>query len=145
MQPSLLAIETSTALCSVALRLGDGPVLERSEFGSTVHSAALLPMIQSLLAEADCTLGALDLIAVGKGPGSFTGLRIGIGVAQGLAYGARIPLFGATSLECLARQQMAMTPAGSVWTAIDARMNEVYWATFTGSDHPSGALSMMGR
>lgn len=130
MTDSILAIETATNACSVALRVGDDE-FSRCETGNNVHSQVLLPMIESVLAEAGIAAGDLNAIGVGQGPGSFTGLRIGIGVAQGLAYGANCPMLGVSSLEALAVQAKRHNPqANSVYVGIDARMNEVYCAEF---------------
>ena len=120
----LLALDTATEACTVALSI-DGQVLERFERRSQ-HSEHLLPMIDSLLAEPQLALGQLDAIAFGRGPGSFTGLRIGAGVAQGLAFGADLPVVPVSSLATLAQGQ-----AGDrVLAAFDARMQQVYWSAY---------------
>jgi tRNA threonylcarbamoyladenosine biosynthesis protein TsaB len=84
-------------------------------------------MVQSLIDEAQIRVAEVDAIAVGQGPGSFTGLRIGAGVGQGLAYGANCPMIGVSSLDALALQA---PNDGRVLAAIDARMDEVYWAEY---------------
>jgi len=117
----ILAIDSSTELCSVALWL-DGEMLVREELAGQRHSELLLPMVHELLAEAGLDLKALDGIAFGEGPGSFTGLRIGCGVAQGLAFGADLPVAGVCTLLALAEA----SGAGRVIACLDARMNEVY-------------------
>lgn len=120
----LLALDTATEACTVALSI-DGRVLERFERRSQ-HSEHLLPMVDALLAEAQLALGQLDAIAFGRGPGSFTGLRIGAGVAQGLAFGADLPVVPVSSLATLAQGQ-----AGDrVLAAFDARMQQVYWGAY---------------
>lgn len=126
-QPNILAIETATAACSVAL-LCSGQVHSASEVGTNIHSKRLLDMVQTVLHEAELKPSDLDAIAVGQGPGSFTGLRIGIGAAQGIAYGASCPMIGITSLAALA---VASKESGLVIAALDARMGEVYWAAYT--------------
>lgn len=126
-QPNILAIETATAACSVAV-LCSGQINAASEVGINIHSKRLLEMVQSVLHEAELKPGDLDAIAVGQGPGSFTGLRIGIGAAQGIAYGASCPMIGITSLAALA---VASKESGLVIAALDARMGEVYWAAYT--------------
>ena len=88
---SWLSIETSSEACSVALRIV-GDTRERFELAPRRHAELILPMMLSLLAEAELTLGQLDGIAFGRGPGSFTSLRIGIGVVQGLAWGSDLPV-----------------------------------------------------
>jgi len=122
----ILAIETATSCCSVALRV-DGEVVSRNEVGNNIHSHVLLTMIEELLSEARLTAQKLDAIAVGQGPGSFTGLRIGVGVGQGLAFGANCPMIGISSLDALALQTKV---DGLVIAAIDARMGEVYWCEY---------------
>jgi len=120
----LLALDTATEGCTVALWL-DGEVLERSEPGGQ-HAECILPMVDELLAEAGLVLTQLDALAFGRGPGSFTGLRIGAGVAQGLAFGADLPVVPVSSLAALAQGQDAVR----VLAAFDARMQQVYWGTY---------------
>jgi tRNA threonylcarbamoyladenosine biosynthesis protein TsaB len=122
---NLLAFDTSTELCSVAL-LVDGRCLTRETMAGNRHSELLLPMIGELLSEAELTLQSLDGIAYGQGPGSFTGLRIGCGVAQGLAFGADLPVLGVITLEAMAFQ----AGAEKVIACLDARMHEVYYAAY---------------
>ena len=99
----ILAIETATSSCSAALRI-DGEVVIRNEIGNNLHSQVLLGMVESLLVQAKLDAQALEAVAVGQGPGSFTGLRIGVGVGQGLAFGANCPMIGVSSLDALALQ-----------------------------------------
>ena len=120
----LLAIDTATDICSVALSL-DGEVLERSERGGQ-HAERILQMIDGLLTEAGLMLAQCDVIAFGRGPGSFTGLRIGAGVVQGLAFGADLPVVPVSSLAGLAQGQ----DTEKVLVAFDARMHQVYWGTY---------------
>lgn len=124
--PNIIAIETATSACSVALCCAD-KIFSRSEIGNNIHSKVLLEMVNSVLCEAGIDAKSIDAVAVGQGPGSFTGLRIGIGVAQGLAYGAACPMIGISSLDALAMQS---TSGGTVLAGIDARMGEVYWARY---------------
>jgi len=121
----LLAFDTSTELCSAALSL-DGDCRERAEMAGNRHSQLLLPMVTGLLAEAGLQLRDLDGIAFGMGPGSFTSLRIGCGIAQGLALGAELPVVGIVSLEALAQGQ----PGERIYACLDARMREVYCAAY---------------
>ena len=102
-QTVILAIETATSSCSVALNHQEG-VLVRHEVGNNVHSKVLLEMVQDVLNEAGLKADDIDAVAVGQGPGSFTGLRIGVGVAQGIAYGIDAPMIGLSSLDALANQ-----------------------------------------
>lgn len=126
---TILAIETATASCSVALCVAE-KVVTLSEVGSNVHSQVLLEMVRDVLEKMDLKITDLDAIAVGQGPGSFTGLRIGVGVAQGLAYGANCPMIGISSLDALAHQASS---EGYVIATIDARMGEVYWCEYRAS------------
>jgi len=121
----LLAFDTSTELCTAALDL-DGQVLVREEMAGNRHSQLVLPMVRELLAEAGMQLTDMDGLAYGMGPGSFTGLRIGCGIAQGLALGADLPVVGIVTLEALAFGQSAP----QVFACLDARMHEVYAAAY---------------
>ncbi|HZI84674.1 MAG TPA: tRNA (adenosine(37)-N6)-threonylcarbamoyltransferase complex dimerization subunit type 1 TsaB [Casimicrobiaceae bacterium] len=125
----ILAFDASTEICAVAL--GDGEHwAERSEHAGSRHSELLLPMIRALLAETGTAMRDLDGIAFGAGPGSFTGLRIACGVAQGLCLGADLPVVGIASLEAMAHAAGAAHGWSRVATALDARMHEVYFAAF---------------
>ena len=121
----LLALETATHRLSVALWL-DGRVVERTAELPSGSSEWLLPNVHGLLAEAGFTLKMLDGIAFGAGPGSFTGLRLAAGCAQGLAYGLDLPVLGIGTLEALA----AAADEEKVYACLDARMNEVYVAVY---------------
>jgi len=132
-----LAIDTVTEMCSIALSV-DGECIQRQEKAINRHSNIVLGMVQSVLSEAGISLGQLDLIVNDVGPGSFTGIRIGMGVAQGLAYGADIPLLCVDALSILAQGVEAQPE--NVLAAIDARMGQVYWAEFT-REHGSPVLN----
>lgn len=128
----ILSIETSSESCSVALS-SDGEIRERFEQAPMRHAELVLPMVESLLTEAGITLEQLDAIAFGRGPGSFTGLRIGIGVVQGLAWGAQRPVVPVSSLAAVAQTFFDRHQPGDlqeVRVAMDARMQEVYTAQF---------------
>ena len=135
----VLALDTSTELCSVALWL-DGAMLVREELAGQRHSELLLPMVQELLAESGLDLQALDGIAFGQGPGSFTGLRIGCGVAQGLAFGADLPVAGVSTLLALAEA----SGASRVIACLDARMGEVYHGVYEKIDGEWRTLNAPG-
>jgi len=125
-----LALDTSTEACSVALAL-DGQILALDEVCPQQHSKRILPMVQQLLDDAGVSLHQLDGIIFGRGPGSFTGVRIGVSVAQGLAFGADLPVFGVSTLAAMAQAAAVQQNATEVIAAIDARMAEVYIAAFT--------------
>lgn len=123
----LLAIDTSTDRCSVALSL-DGVVTDRAVVTPRGHADLVLPMVDELLRESAAKLNQLDAIAYGRGPGSFTGIRITVSVVQGLAFGANLPTIGISDLAAVAFA--AAENPGLVLAAMDARMGEVYWATY---------------
>lgn len=133
MSPKILAIDTSEAACSAAL-LADGEIYSRFELAPRGHSERLLPMMQALLSEAEYTLQDLDSLAFGRGPGSFTGLRIAAGVIQGAALGADLPVVAVSTLRALAQGAYRLHDAAQVLSALDARMQEVYWGAFALDD-----------
>ncbi len=121
----ILALDTSSQACSTAMWI-DGAVIEHFELLERGHSKRILPMIEAVLAEAGLVLRQCDALAFGRGPGSFTGIRIGVGAAQGLAYGADLPTVPVSSLAALAYGQ----PARRVLAAFDARIGQIYWGAF---------------
>lgn len=124
---NLLAFETSTEACSVAL-WRDGDVLERFEVAPRRHAELALPWADALLAEAGLARAQLDAIAVGRGPGAFTGVRLGVAIAQGIALALDRPVVAVSTLLALAARAPAR--AERVIAAIDARMGEVYVGAF---------------
>ena len=130
----ILAIDTSTAWCSVALSLADQSVC-RHEKVSAGASQLLLPWVDELLQEQSLTLTDLDAIAIGIGPGAFTGVRLGVAVVQGLAIAKKLPVLPVASLDAIA-SQLVLTPhflesqSHIFMVAVDARMGEVYWARY---------------
>lgn len=120
-----LAIDASTEACSVALQFND-EVFSRYELCPQSHSLRLLPMIDEVLKEAGCKLSQLEGLIFGQGPGSFTGVRIGVGVAQGLAYSANLKLVGVSTLQAMAQLAYINHQQTQVISVIDARMSEVY-------------------
>lgn len=128
-----LALDASSSACSAALLRRDADHSEcmaRFEMTPRGHTRRLLPMVDEVLADAQLTPGQLDAIAYGRGPGAFTGLRIAAGAAQGLAFGLDCPLLGISTLEALALQAHRRYHLRHVITALDARMGEVYAATW---------------
>ncbi|MCX8600975.1 MULTISPECIES: tRNA (adenosine(37)-N6)-threonylcarbamoyltransferase complex dimerization subunit type 1 TsaB [unclassified Gilliamella] len=122
---TILAIDTSTEACSVAL-LYRNEITSDFMISARDHTKQILPMVDKILHQSDCSLSQVDAIAFGQGPGSFTGVRIGIGVAQGLALGLDKPMIGVSTLMTLAQGAYRNKQATDVIAAIDARMNEVY-------------------
>jgi len=127
--PTIVAIETSTELASVALLQGD-QLISRESGGAQTHSQYVLPMLQSLLIEAGITLSQCDALAYGAGPGSFTGVRTACGLAQGLAFGANVPVVPVVTLMAMADAARRAGGGDSIVAALDARMGEVYWAQY---------------
>src|ERR1035437_1775468 len=117
----IVSIETSSELASVALLRGD-EMLVREASGVQTHSQTLLPMVQSLLAQAGVTLAQCDAIAFGSGPGSFTGVRTACGIAQGLAFGLDVPLLPIVTLLAMAQACRENCGATDVLCVLDARM-----------------------
>ncbi|MBW6081808.1 tRNA (adenosine(37)-N6)-threonylcarbamoyltransferase complex dimerization subunit type 1 TsaB [Pseudomonas aeruginosa] len=126
---TLLALDTSTEACSVAL-LHEGRALSHYEVIPRLHAQRLLPMVRDLLDEAGVALSAVDAIAFGRGPGAFTGVRIAIGVVQGLAFALQRPVLAVSDLAILAQRAYREQGAERVAAAIDARMDEVYWGCY---------------
>lgn len=125
---NILAIETSSEACSCALLLADGSLRQRYELAPRQHTQLLLPMVDSLLEEAGLAIGAVDCFAFGRGPGSFTGVRIAASAVQGLALAVDRPVVGVSSLAALAAGSGKV--GESVLAVFDARMDEVYLGAF---------------
>jgi tRNA threonylcarbamoyladenosine biosynthesis protein TsaB len=130
MHRALLAIETATENCSAALSVGD-LLIERSEVAPRRHAELILPMIESLLTEAGIRRRDLAGVAVGRGPGAFTGVRLAISVAQGLALALDLPVVPVSSLAALALDApFDDDPQAAILAVIDARMGEIYAGAF---------------
>jgi tRNA threonylcarbamoyladenosine biosynthesis protein TsaB len=126
---NILVIDTATESCSVALDI-NGQVYNRFTICPQQHSQRILPMIDEVLKEAKVTLQDLDYLAFGRGPGSFTGVRIATGVLQGLALGTGHKVVGISTLAAMAQQAYAQNQSEQVTAAIDARMSEVYFGQY---------------
>ncbi|NHA15319.1 tRNA (adenosine(37)-N6)-threonylcarbamoyltransferase complex dimerization subunit type 1 TsaB [Thioalkalivibrio sp. XN279] len=136
----ILALDTAANACSVALQAGED-VIERIETQPRRHAAALLPMAEACLADAGLTLKDLDAVAFGRGPGSFTGLRIAASVAQGIAFGAGLPVAPVSNLAAAAVAAWRKHGWRQVLAAFDARMDELYAAAYRIDDAGLPALS----
>jgi len=141
MSEKILVIDTSTEACSVAL-IDNGSVQSLFDVTPRSHTKMVLPMVDKLLKAAQVKVSQLDAIAWGRGPGSFTGVRIGTGIMQGLALGADKPVIALSTLATMAQQAIEQHQAKFVMAAIDARMGEVYWAVFENID---GLASLVGE
>jgi tRNA threonylcarbamoyladenosine biosynthesis protein TsaB len=144
----ILAFDTHSDSCSVCLLNSELPSerhIVRSEPAARSHAQHILPMVDAVLSDARLTLHDLDGVAFGRGPGSFTGLRIAAGVAQGLAYGAELPVFPISNLQALAYSAFSTQPEHDYCLSlVDARMDEVYWAVFEkGLRTFDGALALV--
>ena len=136
---NLLALDTATEICGVALVL-DGRLAARLSLAlGNTHARELMPAVDWILQRVGLASDQVDVFAVNQGPGSFTGLRIGISTANGLASATGKPLIGITTLEALAHQ--APTDEGLVCPMIDARRSEVYWSLY---QHRDGQLILLG-
>ncbi|MFT6733196.1 MAG: tRNA threonylcarbamoyladenosine biosynthesis protein TsaB [Polaribacter sp.] len=137
----ILAIDSSTEACSVAL-MNDDKVYQRFQLAPRKHAELLLPMVDEVMKEADLSLVELDALACCVGPGAFTGLRIAVSAAQGLAFASNLPCIAVSSLEILAISAFKQTQANVCISAIDARMQEVYFAVFQRAD--GGEATLLG-
>jgi len=127
--PRILAIETSTSACSAAL-LVEGDILERYVLAPRQHAALILPMVESVLAEAGIGIPQLDAIAFGRGPGAFTGVRIAASLVQGIAFAADLPVLPVSTLAALALGGLREAGEHTALAALDARKEEVYWGAY---------------
>lgn len=132
----ILSLESSTDQCSVAL-YNAGEII--SEFSDTprAHAQEMLPMVERVMRSAGISLNELDAIAFDQGPGSFTGLRICLSLAQGLSFGAQKRLIAVSSLEALAAPCFADSTPELVISMLDARMGEIYWAAYQKQNNSS--------
>lgn len=138
---NILAIETATAYCSVALETPQG-LISRFESTNRLHAQRLLPMVDELLSEAKLSLPQIDAIAISIGPGSFTGLRIGSGVVQGLAFAHQIPVIPVSTLAVIAQGAIRLLKMEdmSIHVILDAHMQEYFYGTYQKKDGLAIAL-----
>lgn len=125
----LLAVDTSTDACSAALFI-DGDIREKFALTPREHTKLILPMIDELMAEAQLQPQQLDAVALSRGPGSFTGVRIATGVAHGIAFGADIPVVLISTLAAIAQDVFNRHQVDLAFTAMDARMDEIFWGVY---------------
>ena len=126
---NLLGIDTSTRSTVLGLQLG-AEVVDRTSSEVDTHSREILPSIESLVKEAGIGIEDLDAIVFGQGPGSFTGLRIAIGVVQGLGYGLGIPVVPVSSMACIAQSVVTVVNAPLVFVGLTARLEEIYYGAY---------------
>ena len=144
---NILCIDSSTEACSVALSTNNKTIFQRFMLAPREHTQKILPTIDEVIKEAQLTLSDVDIIAYGQGPGSFTGVRIGISIAQGLAFGLDKKMVGISTLQAMAQQAYVETKlndqiCNSVYAAIDARMGEVYFAHYI---NINGVMQLQGE
>ncbi len=139
---TILALDTATENCSAALLI-DGKLVTRERLLERGHAECILTLIDEVLSEAGVALGSLAAIAFGRGPGSFTGVRLAASVTQGLAYGAGVPVVPVSDLQAVAHRVLRQEEgARRVLVCNDARMREVYWGCFVRS--PSDLAAPVG-
>jgi len=139
---TVLSLDASTEACSIALSTQDNAIFQRFMLAPREHTQKILPTVKAVIEEAELTLADIDAIVYGQGPGSFTGVRIGISIAQGLAYGLEKNMVGVSTLQAMAQEAFAAKQADSVYAAIDARMGEVYFAHYVNQD---GVMVLNGK
>jgi len=136
---NILALDTCTEMCSAAILI-NGHFFERSELTQRGHSEKILGMLDEVLADAKCTLADIDVVAFGRGPGSFTGVRIGVGVAQGIAFARQLPVVAVSTMAAVAQIAIDNHAATRIAVAMDARMGEVYAGHFVEQNGLAKAL-----
>ena len=125
----ILAIDTATEACSAALYI-DGVITEEFQVAPREHTQLILKMIETLLEQSGLKVKQLDALAFGRGPGSFTGVRIATGIVQGLAFASDLPVIPVSTLAALSQHAYDNHKHEHVLAAIDARMGEIYWACY---------------
>lgn len=138
----LLALDTATEACSAALSI-NGEIRELYEVAANQHSKLILPMVDRLMAEAGLMPQDLDALAFGRGPGSFTGIRIATGVIQGIAYALDLPVVPVSNLAAIAQDFFDNNHEDIAFVAADARMDEIYWGVYQRNDN--GFAELIGQ
>ena len=138
----LLAVDTATEACSAALFI-DGELTGRDAVSPRDHTKLILPMIDELMAEAKLKPNQLDALAFGRGPGSFTGVRIAAGVIQGIAFAHDLPVAPISNLAAVTQGFFDTNNEDTAFVAMDARMDEIYWAVYRRSS--SGLAELIGQ
>ncbi|MDH5613135.1 MAG: tRNA (adenosine(37)-N6)-threonylcarbamoyltransferase complex dimerization subunit type 1 TsaB [Gammaproteobacteria bacterium] len=138
----LLALDTSTEACSAALSI-DGEIKQHYQVAPREHTHLILGMIESLLQDAGLKSSDIDVMAFGRGPGSFMGVRVAAGVVQGIAFAHSIPVVPVSTLAAMASVAMQETGQTQVLAAIDARMKEVYWGAYCQDE--AGQIVLQGE
>ncbi|MBE1299064.1 MAG: tRNA (adenosine(37)-N6)-threonylcarbamoyltransferase complex dimerization subunit type 1 TsaB [Alteromonadaceae bacterium] len=139
---NILVIDTATEACSVAVQKADD-VVDQFEVCPQQHSKKILPMIDEVLVEAGLTFADVNVLGVAQGPGSFTGVRIAMGMIQGLSFAGQKPIVGLSTLQAMAQETYEDTGACRVISAIDARMSEVYVGEFRLDNN--GIMALQGE
>ena len=144
MKKNYLSIDTTTEACSVALNCS-GEQCYRYTEEPRMHAKLVLPMVDELLAEAGIALGQVNGITFCQGPGAFTGLRIGAGVVQGLAFSVDLPVLGVSTLATMAQRTFRENKVTKVHAAIDARMGEIYWGSYLLGKGDNPLMELQGQ
>lgn len=147
---NILCIDSSTEACSVAVLTKQATIFQRFMLAPREHTQRILPTIDEVIKEASLSLSDIDVIAYGQGPGSFTGVRIGISIAQGLAFGLEKQMVGVSTLQAMALEALTLSLAQQgtntkpihIYAAIDARMGEVYFAHYL---NVNGVMVLQGK
>lgn len=126
---NLLALDTSTESCSAAITI-NSVLYQQQQMTQRGHSTLILGMLDQLFKQADASIADIDALAFGRGPGSFTGVRIAVGVAQGIAFARELPVIPVSTLAAVAQQAYELTEQPNIAVAMDARMDEIYAASF---------------
>jgi tRNA threonylcarbamoyladenosine biosynthesis protein TsaB len=141
LQVKILAVDTATEACSAALYI-NGELLERYQLAPREHTQLILQMVEQLLEQQQLTLKQLDALAFGRGPGSFTGVRIATGVVHGLAFASDLPVVPVSTLAAIAQYAHQQSGQSRVLAGIDARMGGIYWGAYTLGD--DGLMQLQG-